>query len=96
MKLLFSVTAKKELQEAVDYYDDISSSLVDHILEEVVEAQKHILFFPKAWAIIGENQRKYSLKKFPYLIIYKIYPNKIIILAFAHKHRFPEYYIGRK
>ena len=96
MNIFFSSLAQKELQNAVLYYDEISSALGDELLIETEQAKNVILSFPLAWSSAGKNQRKYVLRKFPYMIIYKIYCDRIVIAAFAHQHRHPEHYISRK
>ncbi|PWW80972.1 plasmid stabilization protein [Prosthecochloris marina] len=96
MNVYFSALAQKELQEAVSYYDEISPVLGDELLREVEQAKSNILSFPFAWSSAGKEQRKYVLPRFPYLIIYKVYCDRVVVAAFAHQHRLPEDYINRK
>ncbi|UZJ37737.1 type II toxin-antitoxin system RelE/ParE family toxin [Prosthecochloris sp. SCSIO W1103] len=96
MNVYFSALAQKELQEAVSYYDEISPALGDELLREVEQAKSNILSFPFAWSSAGKEQRKYVLPRFPYLIIYKVYCDRVVVAAFAHQHRLPEDYINRK
>ncbi len=63
MKLFFSELAQNELQDAVTYYDEISSLLGDALIKEVKQAEKLITVFPFAWTSVGNHQRKYILKK---------------------------------
>jgi len=93
MKIYFSDLAQKEFQDAIYYYDEIMSQLCNELILEIEDAKQLILSFPMAWSKIGKNQRKFVLKKFPYMIIYKIYCDRILIAAFAHQHRKPYYYI---
>uniref|UniRef100_B3EKD7 Plasmid stabilization system n=1 Tax=Chlorobium phaeobacteroides (strain BS1) TaxID=331678 RepID=B3EKD7_CHLPB len=65
-------------------------------MREVEQAKKNILTFPLAWSSVGKEQRKYVLPRFPYLIIYKVYCDRVVVAAFAHQHRLPENYINRK
>ena len=69
------------------------AQLCNELILEVEEAKQLILSFPMTWSKIGKNQRKFVLKKFPYMIIYKIYCDRILIAAFAHQHRKPYYYV---
>ena len=69
MKVVFSTLAQREYQEAVFSYDDQSSDLGDQFIEETEEAIRLILSFPNAWAKAGDKQRKYVLKRFPYVIL---------------------------
>lgn len=96
MNVYFSALAQKELQDAVSYYDEISPSLGDELIREIEQAKNNILSFPLAWSSAGKEQRKYILPRFPYLIIYKVYCDRVVVAAFAHQHRLPENYINRK
>ena len=96
MKIYFSQLAQKELQDAIYYYDEITSRLGDELLHEIEEAKNLISSFPLAWSEIKNHQRKYVLKRFPYMLIYKVYVDRIVIAAFAHQHRHPDYYINRE
>jgi mRNA-degrading endonuclease RelE of RelBE toxin-antitoxin system len=95
MNILFAKIAQKEIQEAVDYYDEQTNSLGDDLLKEIREAIHLISTYPSAWPRIGTQQRKYILKRFPYLLLFKIYDNHILVSAFAHQHRHPDFYIER-
>jgi plasmid stabilization system protein ParE len=94
MKILLSDFAHQELNEAVYFYDEISASLGDALIEELKDAKKLILAYPYGWAKVGYNQRKYVLKRFPYIILYRVYKDIILISAFAHQHRKPYNYIN--
>ena len=96
MNVYFSALAQKELQDAVSYYGEISPSLGDELIREIEQAKNNILSFPFAWSSVGKEQRKYILPRFPYLIIYKVYCDRVVVAAFAHQHRLPENYINRK
>ena len=96
MKINFTTLAQQEYQEAVFYFDDQSPDLADQFIEEIEEAVQLILSFPNAWGKAGDKQRKYILKRFPYIILYKLYEDHVIISAIAHQHRNPSYWIERE
>jgi len=82
MKIEFLPLAKQELGK--------------HFKQEVQTALKRIQNFPYAWNEAQSEIRKYVLHTFPYNIYYSIQENKIIILAIAHHHQKPNYWIDRK
>lgn len=51
--------------------------------------------FPEAWPIARGEVRKCLVNKFPYKVLYSIQKNDIVILAIAHQHRKPGYWIER-
>ena len=87
--------AELELDDAYDYYEYELEGLGRKFLEEFRGGIKRILNHPRAWSPIRDDVRKCVLKKFPYNIIYAIEEDLIIILAVAHQHRRPDYWIDR-
>ena len=87
--------AELELDDAYDYYEYELEGLGRKFLEEFKGGIKRILNHPRAWSPIRKDIRKCILKKFPYNIIYAIEEDLIIILAVAHQHRRPDYWIDR-
>ena len=95
MEVEFIEQALKELDDAVDYYNCQVPVLGQIFFDEVLQIIDLITKFPEAWPANTSHTRKSSLKKFPYSLIYSIEKNVIYILAVAHHHREPEYWIER-
>lgn len=95
MEADFIEPALIELEDAIEYYNLQSDGLGDKFLDEVLNIIGLISIFPKVWAKNTEHTRKAVLKKFPYNLIYTIFNEKIFIIAVAHQHREPEYWIDR-
>ena len=87
--------AELELDDAYDYYEYELEGLGNKLLNEFMRGVKRILAHPYAWSLVKDNVRKCILKKFPYNVIYAIEDDTIIILALAHQHRRPDYWIDR-
>ncbi|MBN2012608.1 type II toxin-antitoxin system RelE/ParE family toxin [candidate division KSB1 bacterium] len=87
--------AELELDDTFEYYEYESIGLGHSFLDEFRKGVKRILAHPYAWNLIQDNVRKCVLNKFPYTIVYAIEENLIIILAIAHQHRRPDYWIDR-
>ncbi|MFC1617418.1 hypothetical protein ACFL2K_04275 [Candidatus Margulisiibacteriota bacterium] len=51
--------------------------------------------FYYAGTLETKNIRHYLVPRFPYKILYTIKEELVIILAFAHQHREPNYWIDR-
>ncbi|MFH0925940.1 MAG: type II toxin-antitoxin system RelE/ParE family toxin [bacterium] len=95
MKVLFDESAKKELDEAVDYYEVEVTRLGKRFKKEVRRSIKIIKEMPKLGSLEPKNIRRYILHKFPYKILYSIETDHIYIVAIAHMHREPQYWIRR-
>ncbi len=95
MNVVFSEIAHQELIEAVRFYDREFSGLGRRFREEVKKAVQRIAKYPEAWSIEKGEIRKCLLAKFPYKLLYSIEKDVVLIIAVAHQHRKPEYWIER-
>lgn len=91
----FHPDAQRELQAAVDYYDAINQELGDAFLDEVERSLERIVKFPEAWAQLSINTRRCRTVGFPYGIVYQIQGDRILVVAFMHLQRKPNYWADR-
>ncbi|NJL41758.1 MAG: type II toxin-antitoxin system RelE/ParE family toxin [Leptolyngbyaceae cyanobacterium SM1_4_3] len=49
-----------------------------------------IQLLPEAYEVVFENVRRAVVRKFPYLILYKVEPNRVVVLAVFHSKRDPK------
>ncbi len=95
MNIILLPPADKELDEAIEYYNDQQAGLGDRFFSEFIKSAELIGRFPETWKKAGRNTHKINIKRFPYLILYIIDGKDIIITCIAHQHRNPSYYINR-
>ncbi len=95
MKARFLQVAKRELDDAVDYYNREKPGLGYEFLWEIFFAIDRIKQFPQAWQTFYEDARRCIVRRFPYGIVYVQEKDVIVILAIAHLHRNPDYWIDR-
>jgi len=95
MNIEFLPIAKLELDDAIGYYELQLEGLGRRYKEEVRTSLQRISIFPNAWAIIRPNIKKCVMHKFPYNILYSIDEDTILIIAIAHHHRRPDYWVER-
>lgn len=90
--------AKQEFADAFEYYDRIGPNLGERFRRAVHAAIIQVLDYPMRWPLIDGEYRHYRMNDFPYRIIYRVdqSANEIIITAFAHVKRRPEYWKGRE
>jgi plasmid stabilization system protein ParE len=95
MKVIFTELADMELTEAYEYYELEFSGLGKRFKAEVKQAIKRIIQFPEAWQKERGDIRRCLLHKFPYKILYSIEADHLLIIAIAHLHRKPDYWVNR-
>ena len=95
MKVLFDQLAKLELDEAVAFYEVEIKGLGRRFKHEVKSAIRRIQEYPYTWPKEKGELRRYLLHKFPYKIVYSVERDYLYIIAVAHCHRHPEYWIDR-
>ncbi|MCE5327606.1 MAG: type II toxin-antitoxin system RelE/ParE family toxin [Planctomycetaceae bacterium] len=96
MHVEFHPAAEKELNEAIDYYNQQAPGLGFEFAWESRQTVDRILTNPLAWPLLGHRTRRCRITHFPYGIIYHIHPQHVKVLAVMHLHRKPGYWHGRK
>ena len=86
--------AEKEFLDTVSFYAQEFPEVGRAFSEEFFQSIEFIQHFPEAWEKVGLHTRKCILKRFPYLILYVVDKDQIIITAVAHQHRHPDSYLG--
>ncbi|MEI7694433.1 MAG: type II toxin-antitoxin system RelE/ParE family toxin [Chlorobium sp.] len=96
MKVIgFHPDADAEVTEAAQYYEIRQIGLGSDLLAEVERGLNQILMNTEATPKIGKRLRRKSLWRFPYNLVYTVYPDRIQILACAHQKRRPYYWRKR-
>lgn len=95
MKIKFLSQPQKELAEAIDFYEQQLPGLGPLFSKEIFEAIELIRLYPNGWKLITRQTHKCPLHKFPYMILYGIINNTIIISAIAHQHQHPDTYLHK-
>lgn len=96
MRARYLEAARVELRGAVRYYNTQRPGLGAEFKSEVRAAIQRIKRLPRAWqAIDGEDLRRCQTNRFPYGVIYQIRDKEILIIAVAHLHREPGYWLDR-
>jgi len=93
MRVEISEFARKELEDAVSYYELEQRGLGLRFQEEIRKTIDRLMIYPNACPIEIGEVRKSFVHKFPYKILYSIQGEIIIVLAISHLHRRPGYWI---
>jgi toxin ParE2 len=95
MRYDFLTSARAELQEAIEFYDDRQPGLGQGFAGEIKHALASIQQSPTLWKKISGNVRRCRLRRFPYALIYHLQEDLILIVAVAHVRRHPTYWRNR-
>ena|SRR5665647_714938 len=95
MKIEFFEAAQTELDQAFEWNETQQKDLGVQFLNEFDSAVRRITTYPESYILIEKNVRRCLVKRFPYGILYGIDTDKIIVIAVAHLHRKPDYWIDR-
>lgn len=96
MKVKFLDEAQRELDEAIEFYNNESYGLGSVFLQEVLNAIDRIANFPTAWHPLSKNTRRCQTRRFPYGLIYTQLENTILIISVSNLHRKPNHWDDRK
>lgn len=82
--------AEIDLDNSFEFYKQDNPNVANTFFKEVDLSFKKIKENPESFPIIGLSIRKYVLKKFPFIVYYKIDKYTIQIIAIFHTSRNPE------
>jgi hypothetical protein len=95
VKVRLFEAAQGELDAAVAYYDAERPGLGSELLLEFLGAIELVKAYPQGWPPFHLGTRRCRLRRFPYGVIYLVEEDSIVVAAFAHLHRRPDYWVGR-
>lgn len=95
MNVRFLAPAQRELDDAVAWYNEQVIGLGLEFLDELDRAVRRVLAFPLSYPEIEPGIRRCRLARFPYGLIYGVDDETVVIVAVAHLHRRPRYWIDR-
>ena len=87
--------AEVELWDAVAYYEDRSPGLGLDFAAEIERSVQVIGGSPERWPLRQDGTRRYLTHRFPFLVVYEILADEVMVLAVAHVNRRPNYWIER-
>lgn len=95
MDVIFTSLAVEERRDAQAFDEMEFSGLGARFVEEVKLTNNRITAHPTAWQVERGEVRRCLLPRFPYKLLYAIEPDHILIIAVAHQHRQPDYWLHR-
>ena len=91
----FLAAAEEEMTAAARFYERQCPGLGQRFLDEVERAMTFIQDMPEASPVIHSSVRRKLLRHFPHALLYRLEPERIIVLAVMHLRRKPGYWKDR-
>lgn len=90
-QLIIREAAHSDAKEAYDYYEEKSPGLGEHFLQELIQRYNDIIDHPEYYGFIDEQKiiRDVKLRHFPYLVVYEISNDKVIIYSVFNGYKNP-------
>jgi plasmid stabilization system protein ParE len=92
----FHLEAASEVEAAVAWYAERSVRAAERFIEELTSTLAMIAEAPHQWTRFEGNTRRVVLRHYPFVVIYRAFPDFIEILAVAHGRRRPGYWRDRE
>jgi plasmid stabilization system protein ParE len=87
--------ALDEAEAAARWYAERSPTAAAAFSDELAAAESAIGRLPDAWPRFAHNTRRCLLRRFPFSVIYRVEPQRILIVAVARARRRPGYWNSR-
>ncbi len=95
IKIGFHPEAAREAEAAVLWYAKRSARVAERFIEELEIAIAAVAEAPDRWPSFDGEARRILLRRFPFLVIYRVLQDCIEVLAVAHGRRRPGYWRSR-
>ena len=90
MRIEYHPALATEIKEIWDYYEEKSPGLGDRFIDEFEQQVLHIASTPERWMILEHGIRRALMKRFPYVIYFRILEEDgIRITVVKHEKRHP-------
>src|SRR5437870_2473663 len=85
--LLYHVGVAHDVTSAVNWYEEQREGLGDRFQLQIDEAFDRIAEFPEIYPELENGVRSCRVRRFPYLVYFRIVGNAVEVLAVVHGHR---------
>ena len=97
MRIEYHPAIEGELVEIRDYYNEQSRNLGDDFINEFERQVLRIAAIPYRWMVVRGDTRRALMKRFPYLILFRVVNDEVIrITVIKHERRHPAFGVNRR
>jgi plasmid stabilization system protein ParE len=90
-RLLFHPAIIDDLEAIVTYYAELDESLPSRFRARFREQVSRLRRLPRSGAVLFEDVRRVVIKRFPYLVVYRIQDEQVLVLAVISFRRDPDW-----
>ena len=92
MKVEYHPAVEGELRGIIEYYNTCSKGLGNAFLDEFEKQILRIAAMPTRWMIVEGDTRRSLMRRFPYIIYFRVLElDTIRVTVIKHQRRRPEY-----
>ncbi len=97
MRLELHPEVQRDVNEAFEYYLRVAPSVVDRFAADLDRCLLQITQNPRRFSFLKGHRelRRARLKGFPYVVIYRELPKKVLVVTVRHERRHPDYGLAR-
>jgi len=96
MHLEVRPAAAADIEETALWYESKRSGLGSEFLEELQYMKASIAESPRRFPVITRDTRRVMLRRFPYALYFRLYPDRILVVACMHGRMHPKRWQSRK
>jgi toxin ParE1/3/4 len=94
-RIVLRPEAEADLLQARNWYEQEDSELAEAFVDSFEEMIARIETMPELYAVALENIRRGKLRRFPYLVYYRVLSDRIEVIGVLHGSRNPRVWQGR-
>jgi plasmid stabilization system protein ParE len=79
--------ARDDIDEAYSYYESPSAGLGSRFIAALQDQIARIQGNPSSYAVVHHDVRASSVRRFPYVVYYRVEPSRVAIIAVQHGRR---------
>ena len=91
----FLPAAEADYQETLEWYQTRSAQAAAGFEAAMEVALQRIADFPELAPLCDDRHRFYTLRRYPYSVIYRVDEGNVLVVAVAHARRSASYWQGR-
>ncbi len=95
LAIVFRPEAEADVLEARDWYEEQQPGLSEAFADSLDEIVSRIAPMPRMYPVALRDVRRGKLRKFPYLIYYRMLADRIEVIAVLHGSRSPNLWQDR-
>ncbi len=95
IRVVFSDEAKSDALAAFAFYEERCEGLGERFRDHLGAAFSRIQNSPEEAPVIHRNVRRKLVQRFPYAVLYRLYPSVIYVVAIMHAKQDPAKWMRR-